>query len=109
VQKPRGVSAVRLANITETYKRALLLALEANKRYPRDAQRRGVEGQVEVAFVVLQDGTLQQLVILRGSGSRHLDRAALQTLKRLHRFRPIPDELSRREWPMRVILRFALQ
>jgi hypothetical protein len=42
--------------------------LSENLRYPPDAQRKGIEGTVIVAFVVNTDGTTTDIEILRSVG-----------------------------------------
>lgn len=39
--------------------------IETNRRYPQTAQRNGIEGLVDVRFIVKTDGTLEQLSIVR--------------------------------------------
>jgi TonB family protein len=47
--------------------------------------------------------------VARSSGDRDLDQAAIESLYRLGRFRPIPLELGRDRWPLSVVIRFNLQ
>jgi len=61
---------------------ALLAAwLAANRRYPEEARRRGVEGEVTVRFSVAADGRVTDVVIAAGSGSSALDGAAVAMLR----------------------------
>jgi TonB family protein len=56
-------------------------------RYPRDALRRNVGGMVRVKVTVATDGSVERLELAEGSGSRELDRAALEAVRRWT-FRP---------------------
>ena len=56
-------------------------------RYPRDALRAGIEGTVQVQVDVGPDGVPTSVALAAGSGSRELDRAALDAVRRW-RFRP---------------------
>jgi protein TonB len=56
-------------------------------RYPRDAQRRGETGTVLLRVHVGPDGTPYSVDLVQGSGSRTLDRAASDAVRRW-RFRP---------------------
>lgn len=56
-------------------------------RYPRDAQRRGIAGTVLLRIHVGADGAPQQVDLVQGSGSRELDRAASEGVRRW-RFAP---------------------
>lgn len=61
---------------------ALLAAwLAANKRYPEEARRRSIEGEVTVRFSVAADGRVTDVAIAAGSGSSALDGAAVAMLR----------------------------
>jgi protein TonB len=61
---------------------ALLAAwLAANRRYPEEARRRGVEGEVTVRFSVAADGRVTDVAIVAASGSSALDGAAVAMLR----------------------------
>lgn len=61
---------------------ALLAAwLAANRRYPEEARRRGVEGEVTVRFAVAADGRVTDVAIVAASGSSALDGAAVAMLR----------------------------
>lgn len=51
-------------------------------RYPRDAQRRGESGTVVLRVHVGADGRPQGIDLIEGSGSRSLDRAAADAVRR---------------------------
>jgi protein TonB len=71
----------------------LIRHLEAHRRYPAQARRRGIEGTVGLAFCVAAEGDLLSAEVRQPSGSRLLDRAALRTLERAF---PLPPHLARR-------------
>ncbi len=56
-------------------------------RYPIEAMRRNVGGTVHVRVTVAADGGVERLELARGSGDRHLDRAAMEAVRRW-RFQP---------------------
>jgi protein TonB len=60
--------------------------LERFKYYPASAHRRGITGEVEVAFELNDQGEAGELKILSGSGYTVLDRAALETVRRAEPF-----------------------
>jgi protein TonB len=84
-------------------------AIAKHRKYPREARRRGLEGVVTVYFVITADGRIRDVRVAKGSGSRLLDEAGIDTLKRLAAFKPIPRELARDRWALRVPIRFALR
>lgn len=56
-------------------------------RYPREALRRNDGGTVRVRVTVATDGSVDRLALAEGSGNRHLDRAAMEAVRRW-RFQP---------------------
>ena len=56
-------------------------------RYPREAQRRGVAGTVLLRVHVRANGDAGDIDLIEGSGSRDLDRAAVEAVRRW-RFAP---------------------
>lgn len=56
-------------------------------RYPQEALRRNIGGIVRVQAVVSPDGSVERLELASSSGNRHLDRAALEAVRRW-RFTP---------------------
>jgi periplasmic protein TonB len=91
------------------YLAELQRAIARHRFYPRDARRRGLEGEVAISFVIQADGRITDVRVARSSGSDSLDHAGVRTLKDLGRFRPIPEELGRSRWMLRVPISYALQ
>jgi TonB family protein len=89
-----GGSIDRDNSIISSYLGQLLLRLESRKFYPPESERLREEGIVEVAFTLAKDGRILEAKIQVGSASSELNQAAVDTVRRLGRFRPIPDELS---------------
>ena len=56
-------------------------------RYPDAALRRNEGGTVRVRVTVAADGSVERLDVAAGSGNRHLDRAAMEAVRRW-RFQP---------------------
>ncbi|MBW2476108.1 MAG: energy transducer TonB [Deltaproteobacteria bacterium] len=98
-----------IENLENDYLQALLRELAKHKKYPDSARRRGLEGDVIVTFTVLEDGTISRTNIEKSSGWSILDRAAIRSLKRLGRFKPIPTELNRDAWAFLVTIHFSLE
>ncbi|MDN2568354.1 energy transducer TonB, partial [Aquibium sp. A9E412] len=76
-------------------------------RYPAEARRQRLRGEVQVAFTVSRDGGVAALRVARSSGSPVLDRAALDTVRRAAPFPPIPAAAGRASWSFSLPLRFA--
>ncbi len=66
-----------------------------NLSYPLIARKMGVSGRVTVSFVILEDGNVEQVMIVDSSGSTVLDRNAMDTIRRTAPFPkpPITAEL----------------
>lgn len=102
-------SAAARARAEEGYLSELQRAIKRHQRYPDQARSEGREGSTTLTFVLLADGGFDEVKVARTSGDRELDRAAIEALKRLNQFRPIPLEFGRRRWPLSVSIRFDLR
>ena len=76
-----------------TWESLLLGHLNRHKRYPHDARQRGQEGTVKVRMVIDGRGRVLDHQVLAGSGSRSLDRATLQMIRRAQPLPAPPAEL----------------
>ncbi|MBI5488895.1 MAG: TonB family protein [Deltaproteobacteria bacterium] len=76
-------------------------AVDARKRYPPLARRRGVSGTVEVSFAVAEDGTVAEARVASSSGAALLDEAALEAVRGAA---PFPVGGCRFELPVRFSL-----
>lgn len=97
------------AGLESRYLADLQRAIAGHRFYPSAARRRGLEGTTTLHFVIESDGRLTGVRVVDGSGSALLDDAALETLARLGRFRPIPAGVERSRWPVQVPIRFGLR
>jgi protein TonB len=75
----------------ERYRPLVLAILERAKRYPLMAQRRGLEGTVEIAFTIAQDGRLSEPEVVATSRHSVLDDATLDMVRRIGSLPPPPD------------------
>lgn len=74
-------------------------------RYPREAQRQRLRGEVHVSFTVDSSGGVGGIRVVRSSGHPVLDQAAIATVQRAAPFPPTPD--GRASWPFTVPLAFS--
>ena len=65
--------------------------IEAVKQYPKRAQRRNEQGVVEMIFTIGKDGKIVSQNIIKSSGSRILDGAAMDALEKASPFAPPPQ------------------
>ena len=76
------------------YMRMLREKIEGIWKYPKKAARQGISGDLYIMFSINKNGELGDVEILRTSGHRNLDRAAVKALKDAEPFWPLPDD-----WP----------
>ena len=104
-----SASAVELSRLSQAYLAELVREIHRNKYYPRKARRRAEQGTVLVRFTIEREGGLSAISVASSSGFHRLDDAALETLRRLTPFRPIPVALNRERWPITVPIEFSLR
>lgn len=88
---PAGDGAAR-----DHYRPLVLAILERAKRYPLFAQRHGLEGTVEIAFLIAADGRLSDAEVVASSTHGVLDDATLDMVRRVGTVPPPPDPSPRR-------------
>lgn len=105
---PAPNPAPNLAELRSGYLSALRSAIAANKYYPDSARRRQEQGMALVAFVLEADGRIHRVQVDTSSGFAAIDEAAVAAVERLGRFQPIPRELQRERWELKVPISFAI-
>jgi protein TonB len=68
--------------------KTLKLLREVPPAYPREAERQGLSGWVDVEFTVTSSGATQDLVVRGSQPQRTFDQAAIDAVKRW-RFEPV--------------------
>lgn len=76
----------------EGYMNKLKEKIESIWRYPHDAARRGIQGDLKIRFTIRRNGKLDDVEVVRTSGYRALDEAAVQALKDGDPFWPLPED-----------------
>lgn len=64
-----------------------------NLHYPEQAKRRGIYGSLTLKVSIDKDGNLLDVVILRTSGEKILDQAALDIVRLSAPFEPLPESI----------------
>lgn len=95
-------------SIKQSYLLRVMMKLNRAKRYPRRARLAGIEGRVEVEFVITTDGEVSEVKLVSSSGSPLLDRAGLNMVRDASPFDPIPEALSTEELRLIVPVVFKL-
>lgn len=103
---PNGaVNADRaFANARDAYTMELYGMIKRHCVYPALARRRGQEGRVQVGFIVGDDGRVQDVEVVASSGYSVLDRAAVETIRRI----PLPPP-PRRAMPILITIVYRLE
>jgi periplasmic protein TonB len=60
--------------------------------YPPEAAQRGIYGDLKIQFTINKDGTLGEVRLIRTSGYKMLDDAAIRALKDGQPYWPLPDD-----------------
>lgn len=94
VEKP-ALTQVVLENERESYLLQLLAHIDSHKFYPRSARRRGMEGEIQVVFYLLRDGSISGLQIK--GGSKLLRKAAKQAVQQSLSLPPPPESMRLQE------------
>ena len=81
--------------------------LSDNLKYPTQARRMGVEGQVIVVFVINTDGSIQDVEVVRGIGGG-CDEEAVKIVKRAPKWDPGMQKGKAVRTRMRLPIRFKL-
>jgi len=74
--------------------------IKANWIYPYEAGSKGIEGDLQIEFVIAKDGYLQYVERTRSSGVTVLDNAALNAVKLAQPFPPVPDDVAMETLPI---------
>jgi len=67
-----------------------------NLNYPTEARRNGVYGSLLLEVALLEDGTIEDVIVIRSSGHTVLDDAAVNIVRMSAPFAPFPKEISDR-------------
>lgn len=74
------------------YMRRLKDKIESTWRYPEGAARRRISGDLYITFSINRDGRLGEVKLIKTSGYRDLDEAAMEALKDAAPYWPLPDD-----------------
>lgn len=74
------------------YMRMLKERIEDIWKYPKEAARKGLSGDLYMKFTIKKDGGLGEVELLRTSGHRELDEAAMNAIKKAAPFWPLPED-----------------
>jgi protein TonB len=83
--------------------------IEKAKFYPPSARRAGIEGVVGVRFIILPDGTVEEVTIITPSPHDVLNQSAQDVISKAAPFRPRPREWQGQKLAMELNITFKLE
>jgi protein TonB len=92
----------------ERYVYELRQWIDSHKQYPPVARSLRQQGRVEITFAVNPDGAIQPIGVTAHSPHPILDRAALQLIESLDRFKPFPDEMKKLGFQLTLPIEYRL-
>lgn len=95
------------ADLKTIYKAELRARIEEHKSYPSVSRRMGQTGTVVVAFTLLADGKITNIRLDTPLEFEKLNLAALEAVKKVDRFKPIPKELGETKMDIKVPVKFV--
>lgn len=106
---PMPGASSRDSNALPNWKSQLVAKLERHKRYPSEAQSRGENGIVQLAFSIDRSGGVHNARIVRSSGSSVLDQATLSLVARAAPLPPPPPEVPGTQIAIVVPIRYNVR
>lgn len=67
---------------------ALLAYINSTVKYPKEAITDGKQGRSLVSFVIMKDGTIDNVAIAKSAGSDILDQEAIRVVKSMPKWEP---------------------
>ena len=77
------------------YMQRLREKIEGVWNYPSEASERGIYGDLLIRFSIKKDGRLGAVELMRTSGHKELDDAAMKALRAAEPYWPLPEEWDR--------------
>lgn len=101
-----GTSSNGVTDALSVYKAELRMIIDRNKYYPTLSKRLGHTGTVVVAFTLQADGLITDVRIDTPSKYEGLDHSALDAVKKIDKFKPIPKEFGMVKMAVKVPVKF---
>ena len=96
-------------HLEQQYEQGIRQRIEQKKVYPRHAKRMRKQGVVKVAFTISRNGIVSRLRIVKSSGVKSLDKAALSAVKKVGRFPAIPAGIRKSAWNFNIKIDYHLR
>lgn len=96
------------ANALGTYLFGLRQLIQQSKIYPSLSKKMGETGKVIIILELLKDGTIRDVKIKDTSPFARLNQAALESVAKVEKYKPIPDSISDQRLSVEVPIQFSL-
>lgn len=90
------------------YFEMLNMRIHSVKKYPESARSRHIQGRVMIKFVLLADGTLKDVQVVKTSRHKNLDEAAVNAVKKAAPFPKPPSFLFKTPVTLQINILFEL-
>ena len=74
--------------------------------YPEEAARAGVYGELMMQFIIRRDGRLEEVRLLRSSGSRILDEEAIRAVRIANPYNPFPKRITKKRLHINAVFSY---
>ena len=81
------------------------MKISDNLQYPLIAHKRGLIGDIEIEFIVDQDGNVMACNIIKSSGYSLLDEAGVDSIKKV-KLPPLPYVIKESTYPKFITLKY---
>lgn len=92
----------------DKYLLRIIDSLTSRKQYPQESQRLGEEAELEIAFRIHRDGSVTDIRLTKASAYPRLNQAALDILKEIGKFPPLPEGMSVTDLAIKLPLAYTL-
>lgn len=80
--------------------------IELSWTYPQEAARAGIYGELMVQFTLQRNGRLQDVHLVRSSGSRILDEEAIRAIKFANPYNPFPRRITKNRLQINAVFSY---
>lgn len=94
--------------VIASWQKQVVVHLHGHKRYPPQARRKRIEGEVVVKFKIDRSGRVVASSLVSGSGAEILDDAAIDILERASPLPEPPSQLSGNEFELTLPIRYQV-
>ena len=108
--KPADESTgINQKNLQSLYLEKVYKKIESNKSYPLIEKKRNHEGSVKIGFIILRDGSVKNINILKGCKYEKLNQAAVKTINKAVPFLAFPVGLKQKQIVINIEIVYEIE